>query len=287
MSKTLKFYWLLLAWAALSAPSGAEQVDLEKTVRSLVDAEKAYAKIGFEKGFRAASLAVFSDDAVIFSPGPVNGKKYWQTETEEPFLIWRPIFASIARSGELGYTTGPWEFKKSRDAEKPEAFGHFVTIWRKDAEGIWQVVVDLGVNHPQPAEKTDKVETFVPKSGGAQSSSATGALQKAQQSFIGALKTDAGQAVMANASEDVRVYRQGEFPAVRKMAAQSMLNSDHAKMTRTKAGGGTSRAIDLAYEYGEYATEDAERGIYFSVWRLDVNGDWKIALDLQKKAPAK
>ena len=56
-------------------------------------------------------------------------------------------------------------------------------------------------------------------------------------------------------------------------------------MTRTQAGGGTSRASDLAYEYGGYATEDAERGIYFSVWRLDADGDWKIVLDLQKKAP--
>jgi ketosteroid isomerase-like protein len=148
LSKALKVCWFLLAWAALSAPSGAEQVDLEKAVRSLVDAERAYAKMGFEKGFRAASLAVFADDAVIFSPGPVNGKKYWQTETEEPFLIWRPIFASVARSGDLGYTTGPWESKKSRDAEKPEAFGHFVTIWRKDLEGLWKVVVDVGINHP-------------------------------------------------------------------------------------------------------------------------------------------
>ena len=281
MSKALNICCLLLACTGLRA----EDVDLEKAVRSLVDAEKAYAKMGFENGFRAASLAVFADDAVLFSPGPVNGKKYWQTETEEPFLIWRPIFASVARSGEIGYTTGPWEFKKSREVEKPEAFGHFVTIWRKDTEGLWKVVVDVGINHPPPPEKTDKVETFVPKSGGAHSESASAKLKKAQQSFTEALKADAGKAVMANTSEDIRVYRRGEFPVAGKTAAQSMLTADHAKVTRAQAGGGISRASDLAYEYGEYATEDAERGIYFSVWRLDANGDWKIALDLQKKAP--
>jgi ketosteroid isomerase-like protein len=287
LSKALKVCWFLLAWAGVSASSSAEQVDLEKAVRSLVDAEKAYAKMGFENGFRAASLAVFAEDAVIFSPGPVSGKKFWQTETEEPFVIWRPIFASIARSGELGYTTGLWELKKSREMEKPEAFGHFVTIWRKDEQGIWKVVVDVGVNHSEPSEKTDKVETFVPKSGGAHRASANQALKKAQQAFTEALRTDAGQAVIANGSDDLRVYRRGEFPAVGKTAAQSMLNRDHAKMTRTKAGDGRSRADDLAYEYGEYASEDAERGIYFSVWRLDANDAWQIVLDLQKKAPVK
>jgi hypothetical protein len=43
-------------------------VDLEKAVGSLIAAEKAYAKLAGEKGFREASISVFADDAVIFSP---------------------------------------------------------------------------------------------------------------------------------------------------------------------------------------------------------------------------
>src|SRR4029450_1383129 len=118
------------AFIALLLPAGAhaEDVDLEKAVRSLIAAEKAYAKLAGEKGFREASISVFADDAVIFAPSAVNGKKFWREAKKDPVISWRPAFASISRSGELGYTTGPWESRKSPDVEKPERFGHFVTI---------------------------------------------------------------------------------------------------------------------------------------------------------------
>src|SRR6266540_2656887 len=87
------------SFIALLAVAGAhaEDVDLEKAVGSLIAAE-------------------------IFVPNAVNGKKFWREAKKDPVISWRPIFASISRSGELGYTTGPWESRKS---EKPDAFGHF------------------------------------------------------------------------------------------------------------------------------------------------------------------
>jgi hypothetical protein len=64
------------SFIALLADVGAhaEDVDLEKVVGSLI-AEKAYAKLAGEKGFREASISVLADDAVIFAPHAVNGKK--------------------------------------------------------------------------------------------------------------------------------------------------------------------------------------------------------------------
>lgn len=56
------------SFIALLAVAGAhaEDFDLEKVVGSLITAEKAYAKLAGEKGFREASILVFADDAVIF-----------------------------------------------------------------------------------------------------------------------------------------------------------------------------------------------------------------------------
>ena len=63
---------------ALLAVAGAhaEDVDLGKAVGSLIAAEKAYAELAGEKGFREASMSVFADDAVIFAPTAVNGKSF-------------------------------------------------------------------------------------------------------------------------------------------------------------------------------------------------------------------
>jgi hypothetical protein len=97
-SKFLSFIALLAV-----AATHAEDVDLEKAVGSLIAAEKAYAKLAGEKGFREASISVFADDAVIFAPNAVNGKKFWREAKKDPVISWRSIFTSISRSGELGY----------------------------------------------------------------------------------------------------------------------------------------------------------------------------------------
>jgi len=80
LSMRSKFF----SFIALLAVAGAhaEDVDLEKVVGSLTAAEKAYAKLAAEKGFREASISVFADDAVIFAPNAVNGKKFWREAKE-------------------------------------------------------------------------------------------------------------------------------------------------------------------------------------------------------------
>lgn len=285
MSKQLTIFFA----SALLALTGlrAEEGDLEKAGGELVRAETDYAKLALEKGFRAASLQVFADDGIMFAPGPVSGKKYWEKQTEEPLLIWRPVFATAARTGELGYTTGPWELKKARNDAQAQAFGQYVTIWKKGADGTWKVVVDVGVEHLQPMEAPAEVETFLPEFHIFQPESVPEKLENTERTFAELLGGDAGAAVMAKASDDVRILRQGMFPAIGKTAAHLMLSSDHGKTKRVRAGGGMSHSNDLAYDYGEYSTERTnvtEQGIYLSIWQLDLNGDWKLVLDLQKRS---
>jgi len=287
LSRPSKIF-LLFACVALAGVR-ASDVDLEKAVGSLIAAEKAYAKVAGEKGFRDASISVFADDAVIFAPSAVNGKKFWRDAKENPVITWRPIFASISRSGELGYTTGPSEYRRLREAQNPDGFGHFVTIWRKDAKGIWRVAIDVGLDHPQPQEAETEIRTELPSSPVLHPESASADLDKTQASFADSLKDDEGDAIIDNASDDIRVYRPGQLPAVGKATAKKMLGKEDAKTSRAPLGAGTSNPIDLAYEYGEYTSERqdvSQRGIYLTIWRLESDDTWKIALDLQKSAPA-
>ena len=282
-------FFLAIALLAV-AGAHAEDVELEKAVGSLIAAEKAYDKLAGEKGFREASISVFADDAVIFAPNAVNGKKVWREAKNDPVISWGPVFASISRSGELGYTTGPWESSKSRDVQKPDAFGDFVTIWRKNKDGAWKIALDVGLDHPQPQETEAEIRTSVPNSAMPHSESANTDLEKAQRSFAESLKDDEAYAVIDNASDDIRVYRSGQLAAVGKKDAEKMLAKEDAKTTRAPSGTGIANPVDLAYEYGEYASERdkiREHGIYLCIWRLESDGAWKIALDLQKSAPEK
>jgi ketosteroid isomerase-like protein len=275
---------------ALLAVAGAhaEDVDLEEAVGSLIGAEKAYAKLAGEKGFREASMSVFADDAVIFAPTAVNGKKFWREAKNDPVITWRPSFAAISRSGELGYTTGPWESGKSRNMQKPDAFGHFVTVWHKNKDGVWKVALDVGVDEPQPQAAETEIGTNVPKAAITYSEPAGADLEKVQRSFAESLKDDETDAIIDNASDDIRVYRTGQLAAVGKKAAEKMFAEEDAKTTRAPSGTGISNPVDLAYEYGEYTKDRdkiTEHGIYVCIWRLESDGAWKIALDLQKSTP--
>ena len=65
-----------------------------------------------------------------------------------------------------------------------------------------------------------------------------------------------------------------------------MLTPEHGKVTFESVGSKMSRSGDLSYSYGKYSKEHGDvvgRGIYLMIWRANMNGDWKLAFNLQKK----
>src|SRR5206468_7970386 len=114
---------------------------------SLVEAERAFARASVARGTRAAFLENLADNSIIFHPHPVDGKKWWNAQPVRPgVLTWQPIFADVSRAGDLGYTTGPWEFRPNGPDDRPVAFGQYFTIWKKQRDGSWKAVLDRGVS---------------------------------------------------------------------------------------------------------------------------------------------
>jgi len=131
----------------------------------------------------------------------------------------------------------------------------------------------------------------VPDSPIAHADSVRQRLQDAEKNFMESLAQDAGAAVLAQAGDDIRIYRRGAAPAVGKTAAKLMFSSNQEKQTRDRAGGGLSRSVDVAYDYGEYSSEHeniTEHGIYLSIWQLDprANGD-SCSIFRKKRRPGK
>src|SRR5580765_1873095 len=126
-------------------PSPAE------AARAMVESERKFYQTGQEKGIRAAFLAFLADDAIVFRPGPVNGKEAWGKRPETGLdLVWEPTFAAIARSADFGYTTGPAKWRASKEAENFPGQGQFVSIWKKQKDSSWKVALDCGSENPEP-----------------------------------------------------------------------------------------------------------------------------------------
>lgn len=60
-------------------------------------------------------------------------------------LTWTPVDAGISISGDLGWTSGTYEFRsKDKDGKVKVEQGKYTSIWKKQPDGNWKVVLDMG-----------------------------------------------------------------------------------------------------------------------------------------------
>ena len=119
--------------------------------------EARFAKDVLERG-GAGFAAWFADDGVALGNGaaPLIGKiaiaqsAKWSPKVYQ--LTWTPIAARMGPSGDMGYTWGHFE-GRSKDANGNPVVttGRYMTIWRKEPNGQWKVVLDAGANEPVEA----------------------------------------------------------------------------------------------------------------------------------------
>jgi len=262
---------------------------------SLVEAERAFAAASLAKGTRAAFLEFLAEDSTLFRPGPVPGRK-WIEEHPAPstLLTWEPTFADVAQSGDLGYTTGPWEIRPSSPNDKPTAYGHFVSVWKRQTDGVWKVVVDLGISHAASGHNS---KTLQPTSSKAASEKARRNVHIDEErsellTFDRELANSISekgpaQAYLRYLADDARLYRTNLFPVVGKREIFAVLSQSAGKLTLRADKAGISSAADFGYTYGTSrsmvpGSSDAA-GItsnYLHVWRRKGNR-WTLVLDVE------
>lgn len=123
----------------------------------LFELEAKFAKDVLERG-GAGFAAWFADDGVALGNGaaPKVGrlaiaKSAAWTPTEYQ-LTWTPTDAVMSPSGDMGYTWGHYEgHSKDANGNPVKTSGRYMTIWRKEPDGTWKVVLDAGSNEPADA----------------------------------------------------------------------------------------------------------------------------------------
>lgn len=283
--------WSVACLLSLSLSGRAAEPDPREAARAMMDAERKFYQTGQEKGTRAAFLAFLADDGIVFRPGPLNGKKVWEKRPETGFdLIWEPTFAAMSRSADFGYDTGPAKWRANKKEEKFTGHGQFISIWKKQTDGSWKVALDLGIENPEPTGKTETLRIVEPEKEAAGPADPAGrrALQEEQNAFVALAKLDFTKAFRNAADDEVRLYRDGSFPAPGMEAATRLLGPEQAGVTMEIMKGDISSSANLAYHYGKYADgrpQGAKTGHFFQIWRTDATGSWKLVLDWQQALP--
>ncbi len=186
----------------------------------------------------------------------------------------------------MGFTTGPWEAKADVNDEKISGYGHFVTVWKKQADGSWRFVVDLGISHPQSGgplmlwmpRETSKKEPFKT----VDITSARKSLLDRDQAYeVAALSQGLAKAFAAYASPEVRLYRADNLPFIGREASSTELAKTTGQIKWDAIAADVSQAADLGYTHGIYEAAN-ERGSYVRIWKKE-NGQWRIVMDVTNK----
>ncbi len=279
---------------------------------ALASAESSFAAMSSSSGMKAAFLDAMAEDAILFRPGPVNGKTFMAAQLDPAIVLeWRPQRVSVAGSGELGYSTGPWKLTSKQDADAIR-FGQFFTVWRKNNAGRWQVLIDHGISHKDPIGWNAPLEKIAIDAGPLPAES----IVEAEARFSLASESEGlTVAYRAFGSRYLRLLRDDEAPidasdskaasfdrsiassAASLVASSSMTSSLSsssalARWTWTSTDSGAARSSDLAWTMGRYRAIDRRGattvGYFVRMWRAEA-GSWKIISDVLAtiEAPAR
>jgi ketosteroid isomerase-like protein len=263
---------------------------------SLVAAERAFSADSEARGLRAAFLAYFEPGVLTFPAGkPLQvGTRHLQDGPDQPgVLSWRPIKAEVSSSGDFGYTTGPYEFRRKKEDPSPVATGSYASVWRRRTYGAWRVLADFGYSGPHPADANVEPVRPQPRRPVKKPGPTTGDILVAEDhKFEKACASDIAKGYEKYMAEDVRFYRDGQAPslcrkdAVKAVAARASKVLWFPERARVADGG------DLGYTVGtmtvhrkQPAGVEPDHMKYMRIWRNE-RGKWKVVLEVANAAPA-
>jgi uncharacterized protein (TIGR02246 family) len=98
------------------------------------------------------AVSFYADDAVQMSPkgpavrGKENIRKGWVSmlATPGPGLSFQTTSVEVARSGDLAYETGTYDFATTdKNGKTNDEKGKYLVVWKKQADGSWKAAVDM------------------------------------------------------------------------------------------------------------------------------------------------
>ncbi|MGE5087504.1 MAG: DUF4440 domain-containing protein [Candidatus Levyibacteriota bacterium] len=274
--------------AAAAGPHASAMDDI--AVKSLVDAETSFARMALEQGIRAAFIANFADDGIAFEPAPAILRQTWPArpapaDPKALQLEWKPVQAAVARSGDFGYSTGPYTLS---DAAHPGPLRHgvFFSVWRRDSGGPWRVALDIGIATPVAPDLAGLGPAPRPAFRGRADPAAERERVLALESHSFVTDPIGPPAVRYEnlLAPGVRMQRQGRLPIATRATVARDVAARLARITWRPVDARVSSSADMAVSWGRYRetdrASDVHEGHYAHFWVRDSAGRWRLAWDI-------
>ncbi|MBK6314892.1 MAG: nuclear transport factor 2 family protein [Blastocatellia bacterium] len=268
-------------------------------LRTLVDAERGFARRASDASTREAFAENLGPGAVVFRPGATNHHEWAKARPEwgtKGLLTWDPSFGRTSTSGDFGYTTGPAQFRTTRDLKaEPVYWGYFVSVWSREGGGPWRVLLDIGTSTPKPDQPVARFEPIpsmerLPVPALADRRAGLEKLIRAEEA-LGAAVVEKGitKAYLEALAESGRVHRDEHVPMIGREPGVSVLDSRRTAVTWKVVEAKVASSADLGYAYGtgEAKRSDGtvEKFSFLRIWEPDRKQVWRIVLDVENPIP--
>ncbi len=283
----MKRFAIFLSLFILSAFKGFAQ-ESNGRVSSLVAAENYFAATVKEKGIREGFLKVSDNESIIFRPGPVKAEDFFDKKSEdEGQLSWEPVYAKISRSGDWGFTTGPFVYT-SADQSKSN-YGQYLSVWRANKKGVWKLALDLGITHPKPQSTpalnfTDpKNSKFFRQISPVRLKQREDMIMTSDKLFSNTIRRNRMVAYDVFLGTEARLLFPGYEPVIGKENINSFYNQQEIEISMEPLVANRALGSDLAYTYGTARITKNNviaKFNYVRIWESQEGFKWNVILEI-------
>jgi ketosteroid isomerase-like protein len=241
-------------------------------------------------GRNAAFVDNFADVSVIFTDKWItSGKQFWRDRKNSPVVLkWEPEYMDIAASCDFGVSTGPWESQEYRPNTAPLSTGYFLTVWKKQTDDVWKVILDAGSGTPVPSkphsfsypEGADRKDN---RSGTTAFQNQNDLTETENQMLITWKNNPHPSSYKSFLAVNARLQYDGHLPSASFDTINKFLTSMDKTLLWKTTGSGAAASSDLGFTYGYLFTKmttGKPSGHYVRIWKKQSDGKWLISIDM-------
>lgn len=251
------------------------------TTKSLVNAEKEFAKSIAKNGDKESYIEYSSANTLVFRPNPVSAKTFYAGQDKgDSEVSWTPNLAKVSRSGDLGFTTGPYELGGTE-----KKYGQYLTVWKSE-NGKWKLAVDLGTTSNKPLAKVtpqfvEPKDHVAPKFMNEREIKAGREIILTTEKTLNTLLKTHGIAAFGGfLTDNARLLFPGNEAIEGKGKIVSFYNGMISKINLKTTGVDKAIGSDLAYTYGvatvDYKADLRESFNYVFVYEKAADSSWNL-----------
>ena len=285
MKKVLLFAFILSGVTTLSIAQPAA-TPATADVQKVIDAETNFNKLVERKGIKGGFLAVADPEGIVFKPDAVNITEFYNNiDKQSGSLTWKPNFARISANGDLAFTAGPYVYQNGK-TDDDKVYGDYISLWRNNGEGQLKLLIDLGIQHPEPDKEINTdFRNPEPEKKTAPSKDPFGpkkVILATDELFNHSLTISTLGTYKEFLSPEAHFY----FPGFDAMTGQDkvmkFIDNESITISAKTVNAGRSVSNDLAYTYGKARIRKGSIVSYYNyvrIWELDKSHKWNVLLE--------